>query len=352
MKEKSLPKTAGTLALLANGVFLVYLSVFACAQPSGPLIAAVLFEVVFFMSMLAYRIWRSRTESARQAEAALQYLEHRSKVVFFGRNGFALAGTILSACACLLMLTDLAALLLANSGQRQAAVSIYSLIAPPVVLGLHPAFTLEMLAGAYIQAGKFDKAEELEFTVVAIRKSVAGEKHELTAAIYADLGDLYRRAGKPNLAEASYRKSISLSKAIRYSRGYGSPLTKLASLLRDEQRFSQAEEAYGEALAVREKIFGKKSLKVAETLKEYSLLKLEEGQIAAAESMEKRADAITSGVAKRPVDRLAGLIPLVVLCFSFLIVSQRDRILVKTAAALSKKGAPQTAAVALTSDCD
>ena len=345
MKEPFLPKAAGTLALAANAIFLVYLNVFACAQPSGPLVAAVAFEIVFFSAMIAYRFWRRKTQAAHEAESALQYLERHSRLIWASRNGLALTGVILSSAACLFLTVDLAALLFANCGNRYAAVKLYRLVAPPAVLDMHPAFSLEMLAGAYIQAGKFEKAEQLEFTLIDIRRAVVGEKHELMAAIYADLADLYKRMGKLSQAESCYRRAISLSKEIHYALGYGSPLTKLAVLLRDEQRFAQSEQAFQEALSVREKIFGGKSLKVADTLKEYSLLKLEQGHAEAASEMEKQAAEILNGKPKKPADRLSSLAPLVVLCLSFLIFSQRDRLLSLMAARLRAKDKMQAATV-------
>jgi tetratricopeptide (TPR) repeat protein len=350
MKAQSLTKAAGTLALTANAIFLVYLNVFACAQPSGPLIAAVAFELVFFAAMIGYRLWRRKTASSKEAEEALECLEQHSSVIRIGRKGLALAGIIVSSIACLFLTVDLAALLCANCGQQKMAVGLYRAIAPPMmILDIHPAFSLEMLAGAYIQAGKWERAERLEFTLVDIRRAVVGEKHELMAAIYADLGDLYKRSGQLKRAEAYYRKAIALSKEIHYALGYGSPLTRLAVLLRDEQRFAEAEDAFKEALSIRQKIFGSKSFKSAETLKEYSLLKLEQGNIAAATSLEKQAEEIINGKSRRPTDRLTSLAPLVVLCLSFLIFSQRDRILIMIAARFRKKETAQAAAVVVTS---
>jgi tetratricopeptide (TPR) repeat protein len=348
MKAHSLPNTAGTLALVANAIFLVYLNVFARAQPSGPLIAAVAFEVVFFSAMIAYRFWRRKTASAKQAEAALESLAQNSRLLRTGRNTLALAGIALSTLACLFLTADLSALLCANCGHKKLSISLYRTIAPPMMLlEIHPAFSLEMLAGAYIQAGKLTKAEQLEFTVLDIRRAVVGEKHALTAAIYADLGDLYKRSGRLSRAEAYYRKAIALSKEIHYALGYGSPLTKLAVLLRDEQRFAESEDAFKDALSIRQKIFGRKSLKAAETMKAYSLLKLEQGHVAAATSLEKQAEEIINGRPRRPSDRLASLAPLVVLCLSFLIFSQRDRVLIMLAARLRKPEAAQTAAVVI-----
>jgi tetratricopeptide (TPR) repeat protein len=350
MKTNSLPKAAGTLALTANAIFLIYLNIFACAQPSGPLLAAVAFEVVFFAAMIGYRLWRRQTPSSKQAEAALECLEQHSHLLRTARTSFALAGIALSTIACLFLTIDLAALLCANCGQQKTAIRLYQVVAPPLMLlDVHPALSLEMLAGAYIQAGKWDRAEQLEFTLVDIRQTIVGEKHALMAAIYADLGDLYKRSSKLKQSEAYYRKAIALSKEIHYRLGYGSPLTKLAVLLRDEQRFPEADVAFKEALSIRQAIFGRKSLKAAETMKEYSLLKLEQGQTAAATSLEKQAQEIMNGSPRRSSDRLSSLAPLVVLCLSFLIFSQRDRILILLAARVRKTDTAQKAAVVVAS---
>ncbi len=346
MKQQFLAKVASIMALVANAIFLTYLVVFATAQPSGPLIAAVAFEVVFFAAMIGYRLLRSRTQSAKLASAAMLSLENHSKLFRTARNVFGYAGIVLSSAVCLFLLVDLSAFLCANSGNRQAAIMLYRVVAPPAVLGLHPAFSLEMLAGACVQSDKLAKAEQLDFTLADIRRSIVGEKHELMAAIDCDLGDLYKRWGKSDEAEKHYRKSILLSQEIHYRLGWGHPLTRLAILLRDEQKYEPAEQAFKAALTIRRKLFGNKSLKVAETLKEYSMLKLEQGHVAEASRLEKEADGITNGVPKKPIDQLSGLAPLVVMCLSFLIFSQRDRLLIMVAACLEEKhSAPKVVAV-------
>ena len=62
----------------------------------------------------------------------------------------------------------------------------------------------------------------------------------------------------PAVAEGYYLRSIALSKQLRIPQGWGSPTTKLGTLLGKEKRWPEAEATFEDALQVRSKIFGKR----------------------------------------------------------------------------------------------
>jgi len=337
MNLQSLPKTSQLLTVVANVIFLCYLVVFASAQPSPPLLAAVGFELIFFLLLIGYRHWRSQTKDAQQAETALQSIEDTHKSIYIIRRTLAAGSIAIVGAICLYASVDLTALALARVGKPDWSKSIYLAIAPPPALGIHPAFSLELLAGAFIDAGKLAQADPLLSYLLQIRTDVAGARSELTAAMYANLGDYYRKCSRSKNAEASYQRSIALSKDLNLAQGYGSPMTKLGALLRDQHRFAESQQCFSDALAVRTRIFGANSQKVAETLLENAALLQAENHPDQAESMKQRADNIA--LAQRSVcgGKLADAIPLAVLTLSLIFLSQRNRLIVFAAAWSNKR---------------
>jgi hypothetical protein len=299
-------------------------------------VTAVAFEIAIFITLIGYRSWRAQTASAKEVSQALQTIEQASRVVSTVRRTIAIAGITVLGAACIYMTIDLAALLIAFSGHPGAASQIYERIAVPAETGVHPALSMELLAGAYIDAGKLKQAEPLMVTLSDVRNDIAGRKSELVAAMYSNLGDFYVKAGKFGEAETLYRLAIALTKELKLPQGYGTPATKLASLLRDEHRLTDSEIAFGDALWIRTSIFGPDSIKVQETLKEYVILKQAEHDAKAVNEMNDRIARIdrlhpikSGGVA----DVVA---PAAVLCLSLVFFFNRDRIIIATAALVSK----------------
>ncbi|HEY9720099.1 MAG TPA: tetratricopeptide repeat protein [Trichormus sp.] len=343
MNLQSLPKTSQLLTVVANIIFLCYLVLFVSADPSPALIAAGGFELMFFVSLLSYRRWRSKANSTHQADEALQSIEENFKPLYVARRLLAAITIAIVGSVCLYASVDLTALVLARSGKSNLAKPIYIAIAPPSSPNVHPGFSLELLAGAYIDAGRLAQAEPLLSDLLEIRTRVAGADSELTAAMYANLGDFYRKWGHQGEAESYYQRSITLSKALNLPQGYGSPMTKLGSLLCAEHRFAESQQCFTDALAVRVRIFGNHSAKVSETLQENATLLEAENHPDQARAMRQRADAIN--LAQRPSAQSALLdaAPLMVLALSLLFFSQRNRLLT-AAADWTSRGRPAKSA--------
>jgi hypothetical protein len=316
------------LTVVANIIFLLYLVVFVSAQPSPPLVGAVGFELVVFFCLIGYRHWRGQTKGWQQADSALQSIEDNHKSVYVIRRTLAAASMAILAAICLYAGVDLTALVLARFGKPEWSKPIYLAIAPPLALGIHPAFSMELLAGAEIDAAKLATAEPLLSSLLAIRTDFAGAHSELTAAMYANLGDYYRKFRRNKEAERYYQRSIALSKDLNLPQGYGSPMTKLAALLRDEHRFAESQQCFTDALTVRTRIFGKDSQKVAETLLENAVLLQAENRPGPAQEMKDYADNILHRRHSDSTTRGAAAIPLVVLVLSIVFLSQRNRLIV------------------------
>ncbi|MDR3612836.1 MAG: tetratricopeptide repeat protein [Candidatus Obscuribacterales bacterium] len=326
MNRQKVDGIASYLTTALNAVVLVYLVIFSCAQPSPQLIGATTFEAIFLLVLLTYRWWKAGNNQAKEATEALAFIESKSHALARLRTLSACASVTVAIVVLLFAAIDLTALISANFGQLQVAQPLYLLTAPPAWTSLQPAFTLEVLAGACIESHNFDKAERLELANLAIRKALVGENHELVASSYCDLGDLYNRCNRPIDAENYYRKSINLATKIGYAKGFGKPMTSLACLLRDQKRYEESEQAFRKALAIRQRLFGRQSEKVGETLLGYSQLLQVEGKPAEAKTMQSQANSIRTFLTNK--NRTDTLTPIVVSCVFIVSCSQKDRLLI------------------------
>ncbi len=220
---------------------------------------------------------------------------------------------------------------LAASEKLDTACLIYRAIALPVAL-VHPGFSLELLAGANVEARKFDRAERMELSVLALRRSIVGEKSELVAAAYANLGDFYHKAERNGLAEAYYLRAIQLTQALRLPQGYGNPMTKLAILYKEEGRFADAQQAFNDALTVRTRIFGAQSAKVAETLEPYiDFLRTQgQGRTKQVDAFQQQLAAANVAAHQSPATQ-SSIFPLLVSLLSLCVFFYRDRFIMYAA---------------------
>lgn len=330
-----LPELARTLACIFNAILLWQLILIASANPSLPLTTAVLFECALFLSINAYRAWRSKSKAALAEESALAGIEQRLRFVYWFRRLMALGAVTLLTLVCLYMSADACALTLCRCGQVSAGARIYEAISLRVP-GVDPAFSLELLTGAYIERGQPEKAEPLVLALLHIRKCLFGEEHEMTAAMYSNLGDFYSKCGRASEAEACYRYAIQMIKRIKVEKGWGSPVTKLGTLMRSEGRLFEAEESYLDALNIRTKLFGPKSEKVGETLAAYEVLLRQEGRLSEAADVHNRLDRISRSLAA-PKGAFDWLPASMLLVAAWLFVWQRGRLLVFCSKILQKR---------------
>jgi hypothetical protein len=317
-----------------NILFLCYLVIYAIACPNAGLVSAVAIEIAAYGAILAYRIWKSKQKKSED-KIRLEALHDEWKPLERLRTSYRIAVSSLAILVVLYMSVDLIALLAATTGNEKIACSIYKRIAPPASPSLHPGFSTELLAGAYIEANKFEKAERLELSIIRLRESIVGDHDELIADSYGNLGDFYSKAKQFDKAESNYKKAIALTKDLHLRQGYGNPMTKLGSIYTEQGRYAEAQDAFNEALAVRSQIFGSNSEKVAETLRANVQLLNLQGRSAEAGSMKSRIAAINSKATREPGVPI--VIPIAVSVCSLAILWKRDRILLFAANLIAGK---------------
>jgi tetratricopeptide (TPR) repeat protein len=248
------------LTIFLGGLFIAYCLVYLCACPSPALAAAVSVEVIcLIISIIVIRakifslpdkLLAKIPESLRRHLAAVQHRINWCKM------------SVLSILV-LFAVTDFAALTLSVAGLRSAAVLLYTALPATYWIGLHPAFSLEMLAGALVENRDFERAEPFFKEVLEIRTSLCGPESDLASAIYADLGDLYVRKHDLLAAEQWYRRTVAIGP--RTGRGY----TALATVLREQGRFVESQQYYLKALALRKRIYGASSRQYGDTQRGY-----------------------------------------------------------------------------------
>jgi tetratricopeptide (TPR) repeat protein len=304
------------------------------------LVAAVAFEIAFYCGLTYYRFWKAKTPSARKVADAMETIEQNSKLVYVSRRILAGATVTAFGIAILYLAVDMTALLIADFGYPDAAVPIYERIAILPRYGWHPALSMELLTGAYIDAKKYQQAEPLEMTLLKIRRDLAGEKSELVATMDFNIGEYYAKRDDVPTAVAYYNKAVALTKELQLPQGWGSPMTQLGILFRDNHRYPEADVAFQSAVAVRTRIFGPNSLKVADTLLEYAILKQLEHEDADARRMNARVASIDQ---LHPIKSHSGAdpTPLIVMCCSLMIFIFRDKMVVIIAEFLKKRQAAE-----------
>ncbi|CAN5423250.1 hypothetical protein BH10CYA1_BH10CYA1_02850 [soil metagenome] len=317
-----------------NLLFLGYLIVYASACPTAPLISAVAFEIVFYSALGVYRIWKSKQKKSNQ-QLQVEALHVEWKALGRLRKTYRLSVCAVALLAFIYLSIDLTALLLAKFGYLDLACAIYRAISPPPSPAIHPGFTMELLAGGYIEAKQFRNAEPIVLAAEKLRRSLVGEQDELIADIYANLGDLYAKNEQNAKAETYYTASIALAKELHLRQGHGSPMTKLATLYAKEGRFHEAEDAFREAIAIRTKIFGSHSVKVAETLVAKAELLRLEGKTRESENLKRQIETVPE-----PTPHISTtLVPVSISVASAVVFWKRDR-LVLIAANLLRNSRP------------
>ncbi len=310
-----------------NLLFLGYLIVYASACPTAALVGAVGFEVAFYAILLSYRIWKSRQPKSHD-QLQVEELHEQWKTLGRVRKTYRLTVSALALLVFTYLSVDLTALLLANCGQLDVACAIYRFISLPPSPSLHPGLSMELLAGAYIELDRVKRAEPIVLAVEKLRRSLVGEQDELIADIYANLGDLYAKNQQYQRAEDYYLRSIALSKQLHLRQGYGSPMTKLGTLYASESYFAKSEAAFQDALAIRTKIFGARSAKVAETLTSWSEALRGQGKIEKADLVEKQ---IVVAPIKPGSYFEATVVPVTISATSLFVFWKRDRIMLLAA---------------------
>jgi tetratricopeptide (TPR) repeat protein len=158
---------------------------------------------------------------------------------------------------------------------------------------------LQALADCYRNNGKYALAEELGKRALAIREQAsgpeAGPDAQLDVAVCCDsLAQIYLAWNKPVQAEAFYRRSLPLVEQVAGadSTDLTPRLLGLATALRAQKKFPEAEVQYKRALAITQKSIGPEAPQVAEVLDQYAGLLAEIGKPEDAKGMRDWADYV------------------------------------------------------------
>ena len=157
------------------------------------------------------------------------------------------------------------------------------------------ASTLYELASAHFYAGHYDQSESQNQQALALYKQVYGDKHPLVSDCLINLGAIQYERGKYPEAEQYYRQGIAITEAWFGRDHYqtAANLTMLARVLnRTPERQVEARQVLGDALAIRERVYGPEHPKVASTVNELGAVALGAGRLEEAEQYFVRVTAI------------------------------------------------------------
>ncbi len=280
------------LSVVVGLLVLTYFCVYASACPSPELIRAIILEVVVFIVVLFFKFRGSRSKSGRLENMVMHELSDKWASLKFARraaDAFVLSFWI---AATVILSVDLSALLGAFTGNTTLSRFIYTTFPTSVLPGVHPAYSLEVLTGAYIEASKFDRARQMTEELFWINKKLSGENSEAYASVIGTLSRIYVKEGRFAEAEIESRKALAISRKVLGPRKMGQILTLVADNLRDQGKFKEAEHYYLEALRMRQEQFGPRSTKVAETSRAYAKMLNLAGDTTSGAAYQKKADAI------------------------------------------------------------
>ncbi len=151
------------------------------------------------------------------------------------------------------------------------------------------------LASAHFYAGHYDQSETQNQQALVLYKQVYGERHPLVSDTLINLGAIQYERGKYPEAEQYYRPAIEITQAWFGRDHYktAANLTMLARVLnRTPERQVEAREVLGQALAIRERVYGPDHPRVASTVNELGAVALGADRLDEAETYFLRVIAI------------------------------------------------------------
>ena len=258
------------LSVYLGVVFLVYCATFLWACPKADLACAVCAELIvfaisiFFLWANAFRFRTKLPKLPQWASGSVAGMKRSSAIL----ENIKLPVLVISAT---LVTIDFSAFATAAFGNTPLTVALYCIPGSQLV-GFHPAATLEILAGAYVEHKEFARAEKLYRDILNVRIRVFGAVSGPVGALYSDLADLNVRQNKMEKAEYWYRRSIAVSEAPGGPPPTGRALTGLATVLRQRRHFQESEQCYLKALSVRALLYGTDSRQYHDTQRAYEQL--------------------------------------------------------------------------------
>ncbi|CAN5325525.1 hypothetical protein BH11CYA1_BH11CYA1_21170 [soil metagenome] len=350
MRKYTTAKYTTALSVAVALQVFCYFVIFATAYPSAELLRAIAFEVAIFVVVLAFKLKQNRSKAARIENLVLDELGSQWQILGFMRragNAFVLVCWLSVVLFLAIDLTALTAAWLGNSAlartlymghynlARNAYTSAAGLDKMAAIPTVHPAYSLEILTGAYAEASKYERALQLSQDLKEMRQELFGKESELYAGALADEANIYHKQGKFEKAEVIGKEALAISRRVLKNSGMGQIITQTADNLRDQGKYKEAEGLYGEALQMRQKQFGPGSVKVAETLVEYAKLlrlmaaksaearavNLNQALLARAQAYQERADSIFKRHETKS-DPLASMLVTIVVFFASILISK------------------------------
>ncbi len=146
-------------------------------------------------------------------------------------------------------------------------------------------------ANELIMSRQFDSAEQIlqEALETALDAGLADER---LAAIWSNLGHLYRLSGRPEDAGASLRKAVELYHELGPSEQEANALAAFGAIAQDAGDYLKAENYYRQAILVLEQVQGTDCPPLAAPLSELASIELSRRRYTRAEALLERVLAI------------------------------------------------------------
>jgi serine/threonine-protein kinase len=151
------------------------------------------------------------------------------------------------------------------------------------------------LASAHFYAGNHDQSEALNQQALALYRQVYGDRHPLVSDCLINLGAVQFERGRYADAERLYRQGLDITEAWfgREHHKTAANLTMIARVLnRTPERQAEARDLLGQAIAIRERVYGPSHPLIASTYNELGTVELVQGRIPEAEQHFSRVVAI------------------------------------------------------------
>jgi tetratricopeptide (TPR) repeat protein len=153
------------------------------------------------------------------------------------------------------------------------------------------ASTLCSLAGVYALRKEWGKAEEALARAVDVVQHSVGADHPSMSEALSNLGRVYAFQKKFARAETALREAFRIRLKIFDSDDIGAALVswRLADVLVEQERYTEARELFLKSLPIQERVLGPKSPSLIEALEQFARLLRKTDNVAQAEKVEARA---------------------------------------------------------------
>jgi serine/threonine-protein kinase len=150
--------------------------------------------------------------------------------------------------------------------------------------------SLHELSNAHFYLGHMPEAQALTERVLAMTRTLYGDKHPLVADDLINLGAIQQEQGHYVESERYHREALELTRAWYGNDHYktASALTMVARAIIFQNRFDEATVLLNEAVAVQERVFGPNHPKVASAVNEVGVVALQQDRYDDAEAAFRR----------------------------------------------------------------